>query len=139
MPSIMEISGLLSGGLRGGRLGRAELMDLRSALGRERKAKKVRRRRKTAPKALKIGIRPIGPSAERMLEIAEMQYAKGQKPLALAWATRAMKRAKAEGKTAVAQRAEELIKTVRGEAILKTAAGLNDLAVIYLGHKMGLF
>ena len=146
MPDIMEISGLLSGGrMPTLGLGRG-IADLRAALGKVRrkakkaKVKKVRRiRRKAAPKVLKVGVRPVGPSAERMLEIAEMMYAKGKKPLALAWATRAVKQAQAEGKSEVARRAGELIKTIRGEAVLKTAAGLSDVRMIYLGAKLGLW
>ena len=147
MPDIMEISGLVGG--RMPTLGRGPgIADLRAALGKMRrktkkaKVKKVRRHHRksvSAHKVLKVGVRPVGPSAERMLEIAEMMYAKGNKPLALAWAARALKRAKAENKLAVVQRVTELIMTIRGEAVLKTAAGLNDIQMIYMGAKLGLW
>lgn len=153
MPNIMEISGLLGRGM--GRVGRTagspwnatSIMDLRSALGAKRGKRRKKRSKKAKVRrvvhAQKISrkryARPLpGPSAERMLEIAEAMYAKSNKALALAWGSRALKRAKLEGKGDVATRANELIKQIRGEAMLKTAAGLNDVEVIHLGRMLGL-
>lgn len=140
MPNIMEISGLLSGrrlrsrgrkGLRG-----AGMMDLRDALGKPRgkkKAKKMHRPSKRAMRALP------GPNAERALEIAEKMFADGKKPLAIAWARQAEKKAVVEGKSAVKHRATELIKMVRGEAAAKLMAGFGDVDGIVMGRLMGLW
>lgn len=139
MPNIMEISGLLSG--RMGRLQRKRglkgLMDLRNALGAQRKkAKKVKKMRKPGRKALRA---LPGPNAERALEIAEKMFADGKKPLAIAWARQAEKKAIAEGKSAVKHRATELIKMVRGEAAAKLMAGFGDVDGIVMGRLMGLW
>ena len=140
MPNIMEISGLLGG--RIGSLGRrrklnrkAALMDLRDALGKGKKKrhKKMHRPTKKALRALP------GPNAERALEIAEKMVAEGKKPLAIAWARQAEKKAVHEGKSAIKHRATELVKMIRGEAAAKLMAGFGDVDGIVMGRLMGLW
>lgn len=141
MPSIMEISGLLSG--RMGALARlkrrrkmAGLMDLRNALGKHKKARKKVRRTHASPR----GARALpGPTAERALEVAEKMLADGKKPMAIMWARQAEVKGKAAGKSAVVRRAQEIIKAIRGEMVLKTAAGLGDVEMIYMGRHLGLW
>jgi hypothetical protein len=137
----MEISGLLSGrrGIQRRRRKMAGLMDLRNALGVAKKAKKHRKKRMThAP--VSRGVRALpGPTAERALEIAEKMLAEGKKPLAIAWARQAENKGRAAGKSAVIRRAHEIIKAVRGEAVLKTAAGFGDIEMIYMGRHLGLW
>lgn len=137
MPNIMEISGLLSG--RMGRLrglkGPGGLMDLRNALGKPGKKQK-RAKHKVSRKAMRA---LPGPGAERALEIAEKMFADGKKPLAIAWARQAEKKAMAEGKSAIKARAQEIIKVVRGEAAAKLMAGFGDVDGIVMGRMMGLW
>jgi hypothetical protein len=134
MPNIMEISGLLSGRGRRKRALRG-LMDLRNALA----SPKGKRRRKVRKVSAKASRALPGPSAMRMLEIAEKLYADGKKPLALAWAARAAKRAAQEKNSAVQQRALELIKLIRGEAAAKLMAGFGDVDGIVMGRLRGLW
>ena len=136
MPDIMEISGLLGGGL--GRRHRRG-MDLREALvikglGRSRRRKISKA--KVSPATRRV--LAIGPTAERALQIAEDMLAQGKKPLAVAWARQAEIKAKAAGKSMIARRAQEIIKEVRGEAVLHAAANLGDVEMIFLGRKLGL-
>ena len=148
MPNIMEISGLLSG--RMGRLRRhrkmGALMDLRNALGAGKKGKKSRKHRSrkvghsAAVKHGSKGVRALpGPNAGRALEVAEKMLAEGKKPLAIAWARQAEIKGRAEGRSAIVRRAQEIIKAVRGEAVLKTAAGFGDIEMIYMGRHLGLW
>ena len=141
MPNVMEISGLL-----GGRLGRMNgavkgLRDLRSALGKPKR--KMKSRKVSKPKAhgmTRKAARALpGPNAERALEVAEKMFNEGKKPLAIAWARQAEKKAIAEGKPAIKARAQELIKMVRGEAAAKLMAGFGDVDGIVMGRLMGLW
>ena len=141
MPSIMEISGLLSGRLgrhrrHRGLRGAQGMMDLRNALGKPRKHRKKHTVKKVSQKAVRA---LPGPNAGRALEIAEKMMAEGKKPLAIAWARQAEKKAMAEGNHAVKARAQEIIKMVRGEAAAKLMAGFGDVDGIVLGRMMGLW
>lgn len=143
MPDIMEISGVLSKGLAkeacpGG-------LDLRDALAlatirKLRRARRVRRAkvRRVAPRPRRLV--PAGMTAERALELAERFLRENRKPLAIAWARQAENRAKAEGKSAIVRRAQEIIKTVRGEAVAALLGGqLHDIDGIVMGRLMGIW
>lgn len=139
MPNIMEISGLLNGrmGRLSGKVGAVRgLRNLKAALGKPKKAKKASRPRPISQKAARA---LPGPNAERALEVAERMFNEGKKPLAIAWARQAEKKAIAEGKPAIKARAQELIKMVRGEAAAKLMAGFGDVDGIVMGRLMGLW
>lgn len=137
MPNMCEIDALLSGGLSGfskkGRTivsAKSTLSDLRQALS-DADAKPRSRRSKS-----KL---PPGPSAARMLEIAESNLEKGKQKIALMWGVRAVKRAKAEKKTEIRKRADELVKVVRGQMALKIASSLGDMELLQLGRMHGIW
>lgn len=155
MPNMCELDALLAGGTSGlGNAGplsaklikAAKISDLRDALSEGTKKKSRTKKSKAKPKAkskakskAKTRKLPPGPSAKRMLEIAEAQYAKGQKNLALAWGARAIKRAEAEGEMEVKQKAEELVKMIRGQEVLKALSGLGDVDGLVMGRLAGLW
>ena len=152
MPNLIQISDILMNGLRGKydkklkglggskhkkgeRSVRAvatvskslqDFMDLRLALEPQgvRQAKK-----KKLP----------GPSAERALEIAEQMFAKGKKALALAWAKQAINKAKREDRQDIIDRANEIIKAVRGEVAIKMMGDIGDIDGLVMGRIMGLW
>jgi hypothetical protein len=128
MPNIIEISGLLSGKGRKCKMGRLAA-----------KKKRGRRIPKVKTSGQKKKKKLPGPSAERALEIAEKMMAQGKKPLAIAWARQAINKAKVEGRADVAQRANEIIKTVRGSEALKMAAQLGDVDGLVMGRLLGLW
>jgi len=137
VPNTCEIDALLAGGLRGlGKLPARTIVsahtisDLRAALGDTMPKKASSKSKKKLPP---------GPSAERMLEIAEAQLEKGNRNLALAWGARAVKRAGAENKKAVQAKAEELVKMIRGQEVLKALGGLGDIDGLIAGRMMGLW
>lgn len=72
-----------------------------------------------------------GPTAEKCLEIAENQLAKGNKKMAYLWAMRAIKTATAEKKPAIQKRAEELAQRLKAEMAAQAVAG-------FLGEDMAL-
>ena len=128
-------------------------MDLRQALALAT-IKKLRRRRakKAAAARRHKGVRvkggrhvrarralPGGMSAEKALELAERFFREGRKPLAIAWARQAQNRAKVEGKSTINRRADEIIKSIRGEAVAKAMALLGDSDGIAMGKIMGLW
>jgi hypothetical protein len=145
MPSIMEISGTGDGGI----------MDLKQALAavtvakmRRRMAKKAKKSRK-ARKAMKVAhkgrgrmraVVPGGMNASKAIELAERFFREGRKPLSIMWARRAENLAKSEaGGSAIARRANEIIKAVRGEAALKALAAFGDVSAIANGRLLGLW
>ena len=157
MPNIMEISGMLSGapGQGGG------LMDLRKALAlhtvkkiraaRKVKAKKARKGRKTKAARRVKGRRglgqeqkvqraplPGGMNAGKALELAERFFREGKRPLAIAWARQAENRGKAEGKSAIVRRAGEIIKEIRGAAVLQALAQYGDVKGLAMAQVMGI-
>lgn len=111
MPNLIEIAALLEKGTMG-------LADL----GRKRFGRKM-----------------AGIPSHQALKIAEKQLEKGNRPLAIAWAVQAGNKARAEGRDDVAQRADDIVKMVRGQAMLKVLAEFGDVDGVIKGRVAGLW
>lgn len=78
-------------------------------------------------------------SAAKALEVAERLLAENKPQGAFIWARRAHKEAKTEKKSAIAKRATEIIKFLRGSAAVRMLASLGDIDGIIQGRKLGLW
>ena len=78
-------------------------------------------------------------SAAKALEVAERLLIENKPQGAYIWARRALKQAQTEKKSAIAKRAKEIIKALRGSAAIKMLAALGDIDGIIQGRKLGLW
>lgn len=124
MPDLLELSGLL------GDFGRAKYL---AALQASKKNTKAASKKPGGFRAL---------PAERQIAIAE-KMASDPRPqvrrLAINWANWALENAKKEKNKLVAKRAEDIIKRLRGEAVVAALGGLGDIDGIVMGRMMGLW
>ena len=125
MPNLIELSGLLNGSAGGVPMDDYRYqMSLLENLAQSNSVKGSKKRK--------------GITAEKALEVAERLFL-AKKAAAFLWARRAEKIAKAEGKSKIVKRAQEIIKAVRGAAVVTAMAALGDVDGIVLGRELGLW